>query len=51
LFTGTVKRFADDFDAEQYHAFWTEFDQILADRGTLPNRPLQPASGAQPGVE
>ena len=30
LFSGAIKHFADDFDAEQYETFWTEFDRILA---------------------
>ena len=33
LFIGATKRFADDFDAKQYHDFWAEFDQILANSG------------------
>jgi len=44
LFVGEVKRFADDFDAEQYGAFWTEFDRILREQGTPPGRPLRPMS-------
>ena len=33
LFVGAAKRFSDDFDADQYRSFWTEFDQIMARSG------------------
>jgi len=45
LFRGAVKRFDDDFDAEQFRAFWIEYDQILAARGVRPIPPLESMSG------
>lgn len=33
LFTAVAKRFGDDFDAQQYRDFWTEFNQILRSHG------------------
>ena len=45
LFRGPVKRFADDWDAAQYRAFWSEFDQALAGRGGPPMQSLESTIG------
>jgi hypothetical protein len=50
LFRGAVKRFADDFDAAQYRAFWSEFDQMLAAQGAPPIHPLESMSGLRGGL-